>query len=109
MIGFLRDFRVGNLDDKVSIRQSHHIKSCSLVCYRSRILVILGLEPILFSMNLDVALFFKFFSTYNSVFPLIVWLNLINKFISFQKIKNKKSRSSNSIDYLFKHNRSRNY
>ena len=107
MIGFLRDFRVGNLDGKVSIRQSHHIKSCPLVCYRSRILVILGLEPILFSTKLDVALFFTFFSTFNYVFPSIVWLNLINKFISFQK--KKKSRSSNSIDYLFKHNRSRNY
>ena len=33
MVGFFVGFRVGILDDKVSIQQNHHIKSCSSVCY----------------------------------------------------------------------------
>ena len=42
-VDFFLGFRVGNLDGKVSIRQSYCIKSCSSVCCKSGILNILGI------------------------------------------------------------------
>ena len=42
-VGFLMDFHIDSLDDKVSILQSYHIKSYSSVCYKSRILIILNI------------------------------------------------------------------
>ena len=40
-VGFFVDFRVGISNVKVLIQLNHHIKSYSLVCYRSRILGII--------------------------------------------------------------------
>ena len=42
-VGFFVDFHVDVSDDKISIRLNNHIKSCSLVCCRSRISGILGI------------------------------------------------------------------
>ena len=40
---FFMVFRIGIEDGKVSIWESHHIKSCLLICCKSRILVILSI------------------------------------------------------------------
>ena len=60
-------FRVGLSDDKVSIRQNHHIKSCLLVCCKFEIISILSLELFLFCFNPDAVSFAKRFNTFNFV------------------------------------------